>query len=101
MLAFKAARNGDKCFIHYLPDGSRYSCCEVGLLSNRIANGLLAHGIVEGAALRHPAVLEAVVYPVRMMEQGGDDEMASSVVLREGASLGNVELAEFCGKAMH
>lgn len=54
MLALKAERNGDKCFIHYLPDGRRFSYREVDLISNRIANGLIAHGIGKGS---HVAVI--------------------------------------------
>ncbi len=54
MLALKARRNGDKCFIHYLPDGRRYSYADVDLLSNRIANGLVAYGLGKGS---HVAVI--------------------------------------------
>jgi crotonobetaine/carnitine-CoA ligase len=44
----KAARNGDKVYLHYLPDGRTYSYRDVDRLSNRWANGLLKLGITHG-----------------------------------------------------
>ena len=54
ILADKARRNGDKLFLHSLLDGRKFSYREIHQLSNRIANGLLAHGIGKGT---HVAML--------------------------------------------
>lgn len=54
MLADKAAQHPDREFLHYLPDGRRLSFGDLHLLSNRIANGLIASGIKPGA---HVAVM--------------------------------------------
>lgn len=54
ILPIKAAKNGDKTFIHYLPDGRKFSYRDVESLSNRIANSFLSHGIGKGA---HVAVM--------------------------------------------
>ncbi len=44
----KAERNGDKIYLNHVPDGRKFSYREVHLLSNRLANGLLARGIRRG-----------------------------------------------------
>jgi len=54
IVADKARRNGDKLFLNFLPDGRKYSYNEVDILSNRVANTLLAHGIGKGT---HVAML--------------------------------------------
>lgn len=54
ILADKAERNGDKIFLHFLPDDRTYSYREIHELSNRVANGLLARGIGKGT---HVAML--------------------------------------------
>lgn len=48
VFADKAARNGDKPFLHYLGDGRRFTYRDVHLISNRIANSLAARGIGHG-----------------------------------------------------
>lgn len=48
LIADGAARNGDKTFLTYLPDGRTYSYKDVHLLSNRMANALKARGIAKG-----------------------------------------------------
>ena len=48
IVADKAAKNGDKPFLHYLPDGRRFSYRDVHLITNRLANGLAARGIAKG-----------------------------------------------------
>ena len=54
ILADKANRNGDKLFLHFLPDGRKFSYREIDDASNRIANSLLARGIGKGT---HVAML--------------------------------------------
>ena len=49
---------------------------------------------VEQALMKHPAVVEAAVYPVR--SELSEDEVAASVVLRTGQTLDPVELVRFC-----
>ena len=49
VLADKAAKLGDKLFLTYLEDGRSFSYAEMDVLSNRLANGLLARGIGKGS----------------------------------------------------
>lgn len=49
---------------------------------------------VEQAILRHPAVVEAAVYPVR--SEMSEDEVAASVVCRPGMPVDPAELIRFC-----
>lgn len=49
---------------------------------------------VEQALQRHPAVVEAAVYPVR--SEMSEDEVAASVVCRPGTSVDPAELIRFC-----
>lgn len=53
---------------------------------------------VELSICAHPAVLEAAVVPVD--SELGEDDVMVFVVLREGASLTEVELVEFCEERM-
>ncbi len=48
VLAGQASRFDDKVFLTYLPDGRTFSYTDMDLLSNRLANGLLALGICKG-----------------------------------------------------
>jgi crotonobetaine/carnitine-CoA ligase len=48
IVADKAARNGDKVFLTYTPDGRTYTYNQVHGISNRVGNGLLRHGIAHG-----------------------------------------------------
>jgi carnitine-CoA ligase len=48
VLAGQASRLDDKVFLTYLPDGRTFSYADMDLLSNRLANGLLALGIGKG-----------------------------------------------------
>lgn len=54
ILADKAQKNGDKTFLHFLPDGRKWSYAEVHEQSSRVANGFLAHGVGKGT---HVAML--------------------------------------------
>jgi crotonobetaine/carnitine-CoA ligase len=54
VLRLRAERNGDRTFLTFLEDGRKYSYRDIDLLSNRIANGLLANGVGKGT---HVAVL--------------------------------------------
>jgi carnitine-CoA ligase len=54
ILASKAEKHGDKTFLTFMPDGRSFSYRDIDRQSNRIANGLLAHGITQGT---HVAVL--------------------------------------------
>ncbi len=54
VLADKAATLGERPFLHYLPDGRRYSFRDMDRLSNALANGLLRTGIRQG---EHVAVM--------------------------------------------
>ena len=54
VLAQKVERNGDKLFLTYLADGRRYTYRDLDRASNRLANGLLAHGV---DAVSHVAIL--------------------------------------------
>jgi crotonobetaine/carnitine-CoA ligase len=54
VLADKAARNGDRIYLHFVPDGRTFSYRDMEVRSNRVANGLLAAGIERG---QHVAVM--------------------------------------------
>lgn len=54
ILADKAEKHGDKVYLQNLSDGRIYTYREVHELSNRLANGLLSHGIGKGT---HVAML--------------------------------------------
>src|SRR5262245_54662478 len=54
LVAAKAAKNGDKTYIHYLPDNRKISYRELDRITNRWANGLLKQGIGHGT---HVALL--------------------------------------------
>lgn len=54
ILEDKAAANGDKLFLHYLPDDRRFSYGDVEKLSTRVAAGLYGCGVQKGT---HVAVL--------------------------------------------
>lgn len=54
LLAEKAARNAQKVFFTYLPDGRRYTYRDIDDISNRVANGLRELGVGPGT---HVAVL--------------------------------------------
>ncbi|MCZ4313934.1 AMP-binding protein [Comamonadaceae bacterium G21597-S1] len=45
---------GDKVFLTFTPDGRTFTYRQLDLLSNRLANGLMAHGVEQGA---HVAVM--------------------------------------------
>ncbi|HEX5388453.1 MAG TPA: ATP-dependent acyl-CoA ligase [Burkholderiaceae bacterium] len=49
---------------------------------------------VEQVLLSHPAVEVAAVFPVK--SEMAEDEVMTTIVLREGATLGEVELMQFC-----
>jgi len=49
ILGDKASKVGDKVFLTYLHDNRRFSYADMDILSNRLANGLLARGIGKGA----------------------------------------------------
>jgi crotonobetaine/carnitine-CoA ligase len=53
---------------------------------------------VEQGLMRHPAVAEAAVYPVR--SEMSEDEVAASVVCRAGMAVDPVELVRFCERNM-
>lgn len=55
---------------------------------------------VESAILRHPAVLEVAAYGIRTSQEGGDDEVAISVVRKPDTSVDEFELIEFCGSML-
>jgi len=48
ILRDKASKAGDKVFLTYLHDNRRFSYADIDILSNRLANGLLALGIGKG-----------------------------------------------------
>ncbi len=48
ILADKARKNGDKTFLHFLPDGRKWSYREIDEVSNQVANGFLANGVGKG-----------------------------------------------------
>ncbi|HET7670297.1 MAG TPA: AMP-binding protein [Burkholderiales bacterium] len=54
VLAEKAARDGDKVFLTWLPDGRRWTYRDIDRQSNALANGLLASGLAQGA---HVAIM--------------------------------------------
>lgn len=54
VLGERAEQYGERMFLHYLPDDRRFSYVEIDRISNRLANGLVAHGIGKGT---HVAVL--------------------------------------------
>ncbi len=54
VLAHKAAHNGDKVFLTYLPDGRRLTYRDLDRQSNRLAHGFAAAGIGQGT---HVAML--------------------------------------------
>lgn len=56
ILAEKAAKNGERPALTYLPDGRTFSYAELDLVTNAYANSLLAKGIGKGA---HVAVMMA------------------------------------------
>ncbi|MBA3055312.1 MAG: ATP-dependent acyl-CoA ligase [Sphingomonadales bacterium] len=49
ILADKAARNGDRTFLTFLPDGRTFTYADLDTITNRYANGLKALGIGRGA----------------------------------------------------
>ena len=49
---------------------------------------------VEQVLLSHPAVEVAAVFPVK--SEMAEDEVMTTIVLREGATLGEIELMQFC-----
>ena len=49
---------------------------------------------VEQVLLSHPAVGVAAVFPVK--SEMAEDEVMTTIVLREGATLGEIELMQFC-----
>lgn len=49
---------------------------------------------VEQVLLSHPAVAVAAVFPVK--SEMAEDEVMTTIVLREGATLGEIELMQFC-----
>jgi len=54
VLAEQVAKNGDKVFLTYLPDGRHYTFRDLDRFSNKLANGLLAQGLGPGS---HVAIL--------------------------------------------
>ena len=56
VLAEKAARNGDRVALTFLPDGRTFSYAELDLITNAYANSLIARGIGKGT---HVAVIMA------------------------------------------
>ena len=54
VLAQRVERNGDKVFLTCLADGRRYTYRDLDRASNRLANGLQAHGVDAGS---HVAIL--------------------------------------------
>ena len=48
VLARKAERDGDRVFLHYLPDGRMLRARDLDLQSNRVANGLARLGVAHG-----------------------------------------------------
>ncbi len=49
VLASRAKQHGSKIYLTFAPDGRTFTYSDMDTLSNRIANGLLAHGIGKGA----------------------------------------------------
>lgn len=83
-------RTGDLGFLD--AEGYLFVVGRVGDLINR-GGEKIAPREVEEALLRHPAVSEAVVFPIPHSELAQD--VAAAVVLRSGASAGQSELRAF------